>query len=414
MIPYETSLIKLLLSHTEWEEASKVGLSIQDFPRELQPFFSVVDNFHGGNADDLSVADLANLIFATVSKDHPYYQEVLSTIDKLDVSEQTSKILLNTIVRNRNLKEISLAAYEVTEGRTSLDKFNALLERYKGLGEASVEEEEDEFVTDDIESIVNEAFTHPGLSWRLSTLNRMMGSLRKGDFGFIVARPEVGKTSFLASEIPFMAEQLADNAGPIIWFANEEAGSKVMMRVYQGTFGIDLSSLLSNLPHWKAEYAKVTKNKIKILDRSVISKTVVEGLCRKHRPSLIVIDQLSKISGFDNDREDLRLGAICRWARELAKEYGPVIGVTQADGTGEGVKWLNMGHVANSKTAMQAEADFILGIGKQNTDGYENIRYLGLSKNKLAGDQGVTDPNLRHGHCEVLLEAAVARYKDLM
>ena len=72
-----------------------------------------------------------------------------------------------------------------------------------------------------------------------------------------------------------------------------------------------------------------------------------------------------------------------------------------------------MGHVANAKTAKQAEADWILGIGKQNTDGYENIRYLHLSKNKLLGDED-TDPNLRHGKCEVLLNASIARYGDLM
>ena len=84
-------------------------------------------------------------------------------------------------------------------------------------------------------------------------------------------------------------------------------------------------------------------------------------LCSKYNPSLLVVDQIDKITGFDNDREDLRLGSIYQWFRELAKDYCPVVGICQADGTGEGVKWLTMGHVANAKTAKQAEARRIRG-----------------------------------------------------
>ncbi len=61
----------------------------------------------------------------------------------------------------------------------------------------------------------------------------------------------------------------------------------------------------------------------------------------------------------------------------------PVIAVCQADGSGEGVKWLNMGNVANAKTSKQAEADWILGIGKTNDEGLEYMRHFCISKNKL-------------------------------
>jgi hypothetical protein len=46
--------------------------------------------------------------------------------------------------------------------------------------------------------------------------------------------------------------------------------------------------------------------------------------------------------------------------------------ICQADGTGEGQKWLTMSNVANAKTSKQAEADWILGIGKVNDPGYDN------------------------------------------
>lgn len=176
--------------------------------------------------------------------------------------------------------------------------------------------------------------------------------------------------------------------------------------------GLSTAQLLSNLAGNREAYLDKTKGKLKIYDSANISKTTVESLCRRYQPSLIIFDQIDKIQGFTNDREDLRLGGIYLWARELAKVYGPVIGVTQADGTGEGQKWLTMANVANAKTAKQAEADWILGIGKIHDPGYENLRFIHASKNKLLGDDD-SDADLRHGRKEVLINPGIARYEDI-
>lgn len=303
-------------------------------------------------------------------------------------------------------------AYDVTEGRADVEKFNTLLTSFMSTEESAVEQREDEFVTDDLEELANGTIKHPGLRWRLDTLNKMLGSLRKGDFGFIFARPETGKTTFLASEVTFMAEQLGENSGPIIWLNNEEQGSKVKLRCYQASLGLSTAQLLGNLNGHAEDYRERTRSKLKIFDSATIHKNTVLRLCKQYKPSLLIFDQIDKIQGFDNDREDLRLGAIYMWARELAKEFCPVIGVCQSDGTGEGVKWLTMAHVANAKTAKQAEADWILGIGKIHDAGYENLRFLHASKNKLLGDED-SDPNLRHGKREVLINAGIARYEDI-
>ena len=68
--------------------------------------------------------------------------------------------------------------------------------------------------------------------------------------------------------------------------------------------------------------------------------------------------------------------------------------------------------MANAKTAKQAEADWILGIGKVNDESYAFRRYLNISKNKLIGDKD-TLPDLRHGSTQVLIKPEIARYEDL-
>lgn len=309
-------------------------------------------------------------------------------------------------------------SYEIAEGRSNsssdIAEFTTLIQSF-GTGTDSVSDTTEisqDFVTDDLQVLIDSAITKPGLRWRLTTLNQMLGSLRKGDFGFIFARPETGKTTFLSSEVTYMATQLTDEDGPILWLNNEEQGDKVMLRLYQASLGLDLSALYSNISAHRQAFLDVTHGKLKLFDSGIIHRKTVEALCRKHKPSLIIFDQIDKIVGFDSDREDLKLGAIYQWARELAKQYCPVIGVCQADGSGEGVRWLTMANVANAKTAKQAEADWILGIGKVNDAGYDNLRFLHASKNKLLGDAD-TIPDQRHGRREILIEPHIARYKDI-
>ena len=410
---HELSIIKHLLDYSVWE-SYKDRLKLSDLTKDIQPVYSVLDNFHRQNENktSLSTSDLANLLFASSAKDKDYYAGVLEQLNTLEVSEDTTLKLIQSILAHKKLKEISLAAYDVTEGKLEPEKMKHLLEDYLTQTEEQEKGETFEFISDDLEELANDTVKKPGLRWRLSALNQMLGSLRKGDFGFIFARPETGKTTFLASETTFMSEQLSDGDGPVIWFNNEEQGNKVKLRCYQASLGLNMTQLFSNLAGNRDAYMAKTNGKHKIFDSGIIHKSTVEQVCKQFKPSLVIFDQIDKITGFNNDREDLRLGQIYQWARELAKEHCPVIAVCQADGTGEGQKWLTMANVANAKTSKQAEADWIVGIGKIADAGYENLRFLHASKNKLMGDTD-TIPDMRHGRKEVLINAAVARYEDI-
>ena len=375
----------------------------------------MLDSYHESHPNtNLTVGDLANLVLSQKLKDPDYYNGVLDTLDKLDVSNDSSKVLVNSILENKLLKEISLVAYDVTQGHAKAETLHELVKQLQAERSTTVEEEFS-FISDDIESLLTETYRKQGLRWRLDTLNKMLGSLRGGDFGFIFARPETGKTTFLASETTYMAQQLSDEAGPILWLNNEEKGSKVKIRCYQAALGATLAAINSNPQSAKNAFLKLTKGKHMLFDpKGSISKVTVESLCRRYKPSLIIFDQIDKITGFEADREDLKLGAMYQWARELAKELDcPIIGVCQADGTGENQKWLNMNNVSSAKTSKQAEADWILGIGKIHDSGYENLRFLNASKNKLAGDQD-SDPTLRHGKKEVIIRPELARYEDIV
>ena len=399
----ELSLIKYLLKHDNYVKYSSY-LSPKDFIDELKIVFTALNKHFSVSEEDLTVQDLANVVFSFQPKDKDYYNEFFTNLENYSPVESTVESLIESIRRKKVLQDLSLAAYEVAEGKKDYSLVEGLLDKLVVQQEVV----EHQFVTDDLEELVNETITKPGLRWRLDCLNKAYGSLRKGDFGFVFARSETGKTTFLCSEVSHM---LTQTDGNVLWCNNEEQGSKVMLRVYQAYFGVTTQELYENIQHYRKLFKEQTGGRFKLYDSAQINKQTVESLCKEYSPSLIIFDQLDKIEGFKAEREDLLLGAIYQWARDLAKRYAPVIGVTQADGSGEGVRWLTMAHVANAKTAKQAEADWILGIGASHQEGFEYVRHLHASKNKLPGDED-SDPKMRHGKVDVIIDPEIARYRD--
>ena len=332
------------------------------------------------------------------------YNSLLKIIDEAKISDDLIENALRDLLNQDNAFKLAQLSLEVSEGHKNVEDLKSFMDNF----ENKIIDKEDLFVSTDLEKLYKQTAAKQGLRWRLNSLNKSLGSLRKGDFGFIFARPESGKTTFLASEVSNFAAQ---TDSPILWFNNEEQGDKVMLRIIQATLGLTLPQLFSDIKKYKEQYYEFTKDNIKIIDSASIYKSHVTKYIREFSPSLILFDQLDKIKGFEADRNDLRLGAIYIWARELAKSHCPVIGVSQADGSGEGKKWLTMDNVAEAKTSKQAEADWILGIGKTHEPGMEMIRYLNISKNKLQGDND-SDASMRHGRIEVLIEPQIARYRD--
>jgi len=405
---YELSLLKALLSREDYVEY-RPFIQTDEFSLELKPILRAIDYWHRNNENPPSIEDIANLVFAegVVDKQREFLKATFTTMVNLNTEETTRK-LLHRFKQEAVLKDLAIFSYEASLGKKSVD---SVIELAAKLNSTSLIETV-EYVTDDIVEIIDKHIRTPGLRWRLNCLNRSLGSLRKGDFGFIYARPETGKTTLISSEGTFMAEQLADDDGPILWFNNEESGEDVKFRNYLSALGATKEQVIKHPERAREVYQKKIRDKIRIIDRAAIDWRLIETLVEKEKPRLVLLDQIDKLKGFKADRKDLELGAIYQFSREIAKEYCPVIGVCQADGTAHNVRYLEMTHVAEAKTAKQAEADFILGIGRDLSQGFEFTRFLNISKNKLTGDSD-TDPNARHGQFMVLIKPEIGRYEDI-
>jgi len=376
----------------------------------LYKLFLVVHDYYSKNK--LDTIDKVNFELAYHSNylledsERTELSETLDRILSLDIDINNVTTYLEEHRRRCVAGELAKVALDVEDGTAKLDE---LMNKVNEFEHQQIESIEAQAVNMDLVDLYESQIQTPGLRWRLNWLNKSLGSLRKGDFGFIFARPETGKTTFLASEMTHMVSQ---TDGDILWFNNEEQGKKVAVRCFQALFGVTNKELFEEKEINADEYNQKIGDRIKIYDfddSNNVSR--IEAIIKDTNPSLIIFDQIDKIRGFKNDRYDLELKKLYQWAREIAKSYAPVIAVSQAGGTGEGKLWLTMDDVDSSKTAKQGEADWILGIGKEQ-DNTSNMRFLNISKNKLLGDKD-TLPDLRHGNAQVLIKPEIARYEEL-
>lgn len=323
--------------------------------------------------------------------------------------ESETKLIMEGLITRDYAAQIGDLALKISDGDFSVD-FGDIVklanERDKALGK--IDELDKHIILPTLEGLSKAAA--PGLKWRLPVLNESLGDLRNGDFVIFGARPDTGKTTFLASEGTFMAQQIDPDAH-VLWVNNEEDGDKVLSRVIQSALGITTSDMEANLPKALADYEKLMgrMDKIVMLNKPDVHVRDVESVLEKYNVGFLIFDQLWKVHGFDAEAgsETMRQTLLFNWAREKAKLVGPVLAVHQADGTAEGVKWIDMSKLYGSKTGIQGEADAIIMMGRLPETG--NMRYIYVPKNKLKGG---SDPKLRNGKFEVEIVPEIARFKS--
>ena len=414
----ELYLLRVFYRSTMYHQYNKYIKTtfLKNNSKELHRLFEAVKAFHERNpgVDISSTANLEAWYYAcypaTNAKDADLLSPIFQRLSDIDPDAIIAEEVIKKHIERVTASELAICSIEVSEGKRDFSDIGTLYESMAVAGGVSSSDSKDEYVTDDLGELLNATTRIPGLRWRLDSLNKHLGSLRKGDFGFVFKRPETGGTTLLASEVTHFALQ---NIRPIFWFNNEEQGAKVKLRSYQAAFGVTLQELEQDAERYSREFRGILGGRIRIIDSAVLSRDSVDRILRSNPDvSLIVFDQLDKIKGFEDDRDDIRLKAIYQWSRELAKAYAPVIGICQAGASAEGKKYLEMDDVDGSKTGKQGEADWILGIGKSNQQGYESVRHFHLCKNKLTGDVD-TIPERRHWSWDVILDSEIARYRDI-
>lgn len=344
----------------------------------------------------------------SIEQKHSYAQ-ILKKVHR-DIPEDEKDVVLHSLLELRLSADLASLVLKFEEGEvqnihSELDTITTNFKtdaRLKGL----------DFIKVDVDEILNQEVNDEGMRWRLECLNENMRGLRPGDFGIVAGRPDKGKTTFLASELTFLASQTDKT---VIWFNNEGPGSRIYSRLWQAALGTTVSGLIEQHRQGRmvTNYEAAIKGdqwKIKVFDIHGMDTYAVERIVEQHAPALVVYDMIDNIRGFgDSARTDLALERMYQWARELAVKYEFAgIATSQISVDGANKQFPSDHMLKDSKSGKQGACDFILMIGAVDDPGFSNSRFIGVPKNKLRREGAHGDPKA----C-VSYKPAIARYEDL-
>ena len=269
------------------------------------------------------------------------------------------------------------------------------------------------WIDTDIGELLQDEFDDSGIAWRLACLNGAMRKLRPGDFGIIAGRPDKGKTTFVTSEVTYMAPQLPADRN-IIWLNNEGPGKRIIPRLYQSALNYSMEDMkrehaAGNLVQQYIESVGRV-DRVRVIDVHGYHIGQIESILEENNPGVVVYDMIDNIKGFGSEaRTDLALEEMYKWARERSVKYDCIgLATSQISNDGDGMQFPTLGMLKDSKTGKQGACDFQLMIGASNDPGLAGSRFIGLPKNKLRRPDGPSDPR-----AEVIFDGVRARYKDV-
>jgi len=387
----EQQLIKLLM-HREFFNANKHRVMRSMFPNELGDLYDVIMDSHTNYERDLSSQEVREIYrvsnpTATRAK-RDAVAEVLYDIEQLPkIGTDVATDVLNKMWQQeigRNIADLGLAIMEGSPEK--LHDIKSLIEKSeKGF----VPEDELTPVTTDVNTLLEHVDNEDCWEFNIPSLSKSVRGGKAGEFMIAFARPEIGKTAFYVSLVASPNGFCSQGANVHI-ITNEEPARRTMLRAVSAYTGFTEKDIYNNRSQASEKFTEISAN-ITMIDNVDASIEWLDKYCQENTPDILVVDQLDKINVTGTfARTDEKLRSIYTKYREICKRHNLFgIGISQASADAEERTHVTYAMMENSKTGKAAEADLIIGIGKNDiTNNDDTRRYLTISKNKLSGFHG--------------------------
>ena len=402
----EKQIIKLLLGKKFYTKY-KGQISRNVFQGSFGSLFDTVQKAHEKYDADIKIDELYGLhttIF-NPALTRAAKEQLSELIEDIKGTQEPSKEIADDIVKilvERDVaQKIAIEATEIFNGRPAdFNTIVSIIEKHKhGLPIEKIDA-----VTNDIGELIEKLNVVSKWQFNLTVLKNNISGIGPGNLMIAFARPEVGKTAFWVS-LCAAPNGFAEQGAKIHAFINEEPAVRTQMRAISCFTGYNREQIAENTSEAQAEWIKI-KDNIKMIDTVDWSLDDIDSHCEKHKPDIIVIDQLDKVNVKGTfARTDEKLRAVYTGAREIAKRRDcVVIAISQASADAHNRDHISFDMMENSKTGKAAEADLIIGIGNRTSnDPTNNMRVLNISKNKITG---------WHGDPSCIIDKYLSRYTD--
>ena len=402
----EKQIIKLLLGKKFYTQY-KGQITRNVLQGNFGSLFDTIQKAHDKYDADINIDELYSLHTTVYNPaiTRAAKEQLSELIEDIKETQEPSKEIADDIVKilsERDVAQrIAVEATEIFNGKPA--DFNTILsmiEKYK----TGLPAEKLDAVTNNVVELLDKLNVVSKWQFNLTVLKNNIGGIGPGNLMIAFARPEVGKTAFWVSLVsaPY---GFAEQGAKVHAFINEEPAVRTQMRAISCFTGYNKEQISENPSDAQTEWLKI-KDNIKMIDTVDWTLDDIDSHCEKHKPDIIVIDQLDKVNVKGTfARTDEKLRAIYTGAREIAKRREcVVIAISQASADAHNRDHISFDMMENSKTGKAAEADLIIGIGNRTSnDPTNNMRVLNISKNKITG---------WHGDPSCIIDKYLSRYTD--
>ena len=394
----EKQMIRLMLNKKFYTQYKGI-LSPTVFAGDISSLYDTIQKAHEKYEQDIKVDELYSLhtaIFnpALTRAAKEKFSELVEDIKEVqEPNKEIAKDIMR-ILSDRDLAQrIAVESTEIFNGKeANFNEITTMIEKHKH----GIDEEKVPAVTGDVSEVLEALSVTTKWKFNIPILKEKVGGIGGGNLMIAFARPETGKTAFWVS-LCAGPDGFAEQGAKIHAFINEEPAIRTQMRAISCYTGMTREEIVDDIQTAQSYWSDI-KNNISMFDTVDWSMEDIDSHCEKHKPDIIVIDQLDKINVKGTyARTDEKLRQIYTSTREIAKRRNcAVIAISQASADAHNRNSISFDQMENSKTGKAAEADLIIGIGKNSgTDPSDKSRTLCVSKNKINGYHGEPGGTIR-------------------
>ena len=415
-------LLLKMLKHRNQYEALIPGLPRDAFDRKTLVLVNAFGDWFDNYTDTpvIDIEDFKTWFFTFKARTETretkdYYNKILDQC-VVDPSPKETEGIASKLIELGLATKVANLCQQYNDGH-EINIVDRLGVEYENALQKMMIEEEDFHIATSIGDLLDEDQHNEGLVFDLTCLRDNIRPLRASDFIILAGRPDTGKTSFIASQLPSLIKSAPQSGRPALWFNNEGIGSRIIKRLYQATLDATVEDLLHLREQGSLDYVFRERfggiDPYRVVDCHGWGIQQVEKAVKHYNPCIVVFDMLDNITfpaAEDKVRTDQILEAKYQWARELGVRYDfPVIATSQISAEAEQQAdtqcWPRMSMLKDSKTGKQGAADTIIMIGRSADPDMDGYRYISAPKNKLS----LQGRRIKH---EVVFDGPKSQYKD--
>lgn len=186
------------------------------------------------------------------------------------------------------------------------------------------------------------------------------GIPRKSQVG-VCARPNVGKSSFLAN----WAATYARNGLTVLYITNEDTHEETSIRLFSRLLGVPRKRVEEDPEAHRVRAMEVGFGNIYVEFANPGSLPEIRALVSAIRPDLVIVDQLYPIIMASKEGPTLALANVSVGTRQIAREFDCLmVIVTQQDKASSDRLYLRQEDAEWSSTGFAAQLDLMIGLAR--------------------------------------------------